>query len=145
MKFICLAIAISLISACSSTRYLGTKQPSLASSACSIETEQCFFSASGLTLQGYDSRLDGSWFLDAPGNGNYYLNGSAKLSFDKKASRTEMFLDLTFVFFKGDLVVHEEKIRVRGGFNKYHKFSRIIKSEVPFDSSKWVWYEWRGT
>ena len=93
MKFIYLAITISLISACATTKYLGTEQPSLAAHACSIETKQCFMSTTAVERSGSDTSINGSWFLDDLGSGSYYLHGSVKLSISKVSASKIEFLD----------------------------------------------------
>ena len=55
------------------------------------------------------------------------------------------FLDLVFVLFEDGVVVHEEKVRLRGSISEYLKFSRTIESDLDFESSEWVWFDWRAT
>lgn len=133
-----------LVQSCSTNKYLGTKQPNLAANACSIETKQCFMLVERLDSNGAKTTLRGSYFLGSVEGGTYLFRGSAKLDHEMREMSKIKYLDLTFVFFKGDIVVHEEKIRLRGSIGEYLEFSKLIKSGVTFDSSKWAWYNWRA-
>jgi hypothetical protein len=130
------------IGGCTTYKYLGSKQTSLAADACAIGEKQCFMSASSQSLQGRRTTVNGSYFLDNVGGGTYTFSGSVKLEYDDPTIKNIKSLDLTFIFFKGDLVVHEEKVRLKGTMGKYLKFSQLIKSDVVFESSKWAWYQW---
>ncbi len=50
---------------------------------------------------------------------------------------------MLFIFFKGDLVVHEERVTIRGETNKYIEFSESIKSDTDFESSRWIQFGYR--
>jgi len=123
------------ITGCTHYEYLGTEQPELANSACSIDTEKCFFNYN----QG-GTTLYGSYSLNNVGGGAYSISGSAMLDISESSIIYDEYegMDLTFIFFKDNLVVHEETVRLNGIVKKYIKFSQLIKSDVIFESSSWA-------
>jgi hypothetical protein len=127
---------------CTTYKYLGTEQPQIAIRACAIQEEFCTFSyySGGV-------KLNGSHRLQNIGHGVYTLSGSAKLDLSEKSALWARIsrLQLTFIFFKGDLVVHEEKVTLSGETNKYIKFSKSIELDTNFESSIWINYSYRVT
>lgn len=136
-----------LIVSCASTGYLGTEQPRLAADACGINTKTCFISDTGLSMDGTDTSINGYYSLDNTGGGTYAFSGSVKIEIDDLIITNIEFLRLSFIFFKGDLVVHDEIIQLTGRdkMGKNLEFSQIIKSDVDFDSSTWVRYNWSAS
>jgi len=104
-------------------------------------------SNSGLTADGTSTSIYGYYSIDNTGDGTYTLSGSVKLSIDDSVVTNIQFLNLVFIFFKGDLVVHEEKIHITGRdkVDKNLEFSKIMKSDVVIESSYWVDFSWRAT
>jgi len=144
MKPVLIISFLLLIVSCASTKYLGTNQPRLAVSACGIGVTQCFIFDSALDSNGSETSIEGKYFLDRVDAGTYAFHGSVKLEIDDGVLTNIEYLNLIFIFFKDDFVVHEEKIRLSGDVGEYHEFSQIIKSDVVFESSKWAWYNWRA-
>ncbi len=140
--FTCL---LFLVTSCATQSYLGVKQSELTSKVCTISTEQCFFARNGTSLQGRKWEVRGSYNLEKTDAGTHRLSGSAKLEYEHPAIKKVTFLDLVFVLFEDGVVVHEEKVRLRGPISEYLKFSRTIESDLDFESSEWVWFDWRAT
>jgi hypothetical protein len=134
-----------LIVSCASTKYLGTMQPGLAADACGFYTKQCNFSRSGLTSDGTKTSIDGYYYLDNKGGGTYTFSGAVKVEIDHPVITNISYLNLTFLFFRGEWVVHEEKIKLYGDMGEYLEFSQTIKSDVIFSSSKWASFNWRAS
>jgi hypothetical protein len=134
-----------IIASCATTKsYLGTKQSYLTTNACAITTKQCFFSKSGLSSQGAEYEFRGFYAVESAAEGTYILSGSVKFEFDNPAFERIDFLDLTIVFFEAGIVVHEEKVRVKGSIGNYLEFSQSIKTDSEFESSEWVNFKWRA-
>ena len=74
------------------------------------------------------------------GSGAYRLHGSVKMDVAEVSAVFQSIskLDLTFVFLQGDLVVLEEKIRIKGAVNEYLRFSRSFDTEKQFESTAWA-------
>ena len=121
--------------------YLGSKQAELAKIACPIDTKHCSFN--------YDDKqgktLNGFFYLDREDGGGYIFKGSAKvdISSHSKEYQKVQRLELTFIFFNGDLVIHEETLVLKGELEKYIKFSLPVESSTDIESSKWVSFRWR--
>ena len=144
-KALAIASLLLLNASCASKSHLGTRQSDLAPNACSITSDLCYFSSSGLSSQGRNWELHGFYSLQGSADGVYTLNGKVKFEYDYPTITRLEFLDLAFVFFEDDVVVHEEKIRVNGPKGIYLEFSRAIKSDPGFESSDWVWFDWRAS
>lgn len=125
------------VAGCTTYKYLGKEQTQLeqmvfAVYSCPVETNKCLIKED---FEG--SKLNGSYFLNNEGDGAYTISGSVVLDISENGivfDRIER-LDLLFIFFKDKLVVHEEKVRLRGKVNEHIKFSQLIKSGEIFDSS----------
>jgi len=91
--------------------------------------------------------LTGSYRVQNAEGGSYTISGSAKLDLSEKsvAFAKVSRLKMLFIFFEGDLVVHEETVTIRGETDKYIEFSKSIKSETEFDSSKLIEAGFRAT
>ena len=140
-----LIIGITLLVSCaSSTRFLGTNQPGIAVNACAAYRAECTIFHSGLSINGRQTVLSGTYRLQAIETGGYQLFGNASLSIDNAAMEDIRFLDLTFVLLQGDLVVYEEKIRLEGDFAESIEFTRTLDTAVTYDSSNWAWFNWRA-
>ncbi len=143
-KLLLLSILLLAVS-CGGQKFLGTKQTRLAAEACPIEQSNCSRTFQGLDSNGNLYSLNTRYSLTRAENGAYLLDGSARLRHEHPVMVNIQYMDLYFVFFEGDTVVHEEKIRIRGGLDEYHEFSRSIRSDASFDSSYWVNFAWRVT
>jgi len=144
LKPVLLIAVLLLVTSCASTKFLGTRQAGLAADACALETKQCFMSNNSLTTDGTRTWINGSYSVEDQGDGSYAFSGSVKLEVNNPIIKNIKFLDLTFAFFNNDLVIHEEKIRLKGSTGKYLEFSRVIKPSGAFQSSSWAWYSWRA-
>lgn len=131
-----------LVASCASSKFLGTRQPGLAADACALASKQCFMSNSSLTTDGTRTTINGSYSLADQGGGSYVFSGSVKLEVNNPIIKNIRFLDITVVFFNNDLVIHEEKIRLKGSTGRYLEFSRVIQPSGSFESSQWAWYSW---
>lgn len=121
-------------------KFLGSKQPDYATYACAIETEQCF-----IRYAKDDWTIDGSYHLENVGGGKYAFRGSVKLDVSEMSPVLQKIkkLWLTFIFFKGDIVVYEERISLKGRANTYIEFSQFIESEVLIESSTIAQVSWQ--
>lgn len=132
-----------LIVGCAATnyRFLGSDQPEYAAYACPKKSKQCLFD--------YDNNqgeiLDGFYSLESLAGGGYRINGAARVDISETSKEYQKIkkLHLTFIFFQGDLVVHEEIVKLRGELGKFIEFSQPFEINVEFESSAWVWFSWR--
>jgi hypothetical protein len=128
------------VSCAPSQKFLGTKQPGFKNYSCPIESEFCTFGASK-----YDWKINGTYYLDKMADGSYHLRGSVKVDAAETSAVFESVsrLDLTFIFFQGEVVIHEELVRLKGEANEYIKFSQMIEPGKEFESSAFAWYNFR--
>lgn len=136
-KIFALLLFSFLVISCATSKFLGSKQPVISRTACPLTAEFCPFSSSKNNWQ-----IDGTYYLDDLGSGTYRLYGSVKLDVKKVSAvyQSVSRLDLTFIFFDGDTVVLEEKVRLRGGINEYIRFSHEFTTDNLFESSAWAYW-----
>jgi hypothetical protein len=91
--------------------------------------------------------MTGTYFLDKFDYGNYNLHGSVKIDVTEVSPVFESVsrLNITFIFLQGDLVIHEEVVRLKGEANEYIEFSKIIESDKEFESSAFARFNFRVT
>lgn len=138
-----LVVMLACLTACgSASKYLGTNQPGYAKNACKISETKCPLFHTGLDQGGNTYVISGSYSIDSLGDGNYVLSGSVTLSHGHPFIRNIKSLDLIIIALQGDLVIHEEKVRVRGEVDEALEFSKGFATETAFDSSAWAGLGW---
>ena len=138
------ALLVLLLASCTTGSYLGARQSSITTNACAITTKQCFFSRTNLDNNGQKTEIRGFYSLQNTIAGDLVLSGSVKFEHEHPGIKNLNFLDLTFVLFKDGIVAHEETVRVKGREGSYLEFSRPIESDLQFEASEWVWFNWRA-
>ena len=140
--FLFIILSILVVSCSGTHKFLGTKQPGLKNNSCPIESEFCTFSASK-----NDWKIIGTYYLDKLADGNYHLRGSVKVDVIESSPvfQSVSRLNLTFFFFQGDMVIHEEVVRLSGEANEYIAFSQMFDPEKELESSLFAWYNFQVT
>lgn len=122
-----------LLAACAPpSRFLDTNQPLYARNACSIESDFCT-----IGLSRNDWKIIGTYYLDKTGENTYLLHGKVKLDVSKASPILQSVprLQLGFIFFQDDLVVHEQRVRLQGKANEYINFEKPFETDRNIESS----------
>ena len=93
---------------------------------------------------GQGKTMVGFYSLDRKDGGGYLFRGSVKVDISATSQEylTVRKLHLTFIFFNGDLVVHEETVKLKGELEKYLDFSLPLEVSANIDSLRSVSFSW---
>ncbi len=140
MKLKIFILCIFFAGCASKYLYQGSNQAEMAKNACSIDTEKCFINYD----DGQGKTMVGFYSLDRKAGGGYLFRGSVKvdISATSKEYRSVKKLHITFIFFNGDLVVHEEVVKLKGAIEKYLDFSLPLEVSANIDSLGSVSFSW---
>ena len=140
--FFLLIFSLLLVSCAPPPKFLGSNQPLYAINACPINDEFCT-----IQISKDEWKIIGTYYLDKTSRSNYLLHGSIKLDVSKVSPILQSVsrLQLVFIFFQDDLVVHEEQLRLKGKANEYIKFSQSFETESDIDSSTLAMAGFRAT
>jgi hypothetical protein len=92
-----------------------------------------------------DWKIIGTYYLDKMADGSYHMRGSVKVDVSESSPvfQSVSRLNLTFFFFQGDVVIHEETVRLKGEANEYIKFSQKFDPGKELESTAFAWYNFR--